>query len=1573
MPEPVSGATLASKTTAALGSLAARRAKELWAEENEVARLLRALGVRVRRDAAVPHEIRESLAKSVAKKLATDPDSNRALMLLLEGQRFTEAMEVLGDSVTHLTQDAVQWPADFGPRDFGKVVARHAAEATIEVKANERGAAHVDARRTQERLDDVAMDLRRGFGDTLREITGARYASLEDLLDAECRARSQADHELIGREWLLAQLDELPRSRRAGYVWLEAEAGLGKTAIAEAVAARYSAPAYFFSHSAGRRRAERCLEHLAAELILRQELDYGHLPADAGEDAGFLASVLAEAVAVRSPLWLVVDALDEAERLASGVALPLPEQLPAGVFVLLTSCPGRFGPRVRPGGGTSIEMVRLTPDDERQQQDVAAFLEQRAGSLASREQGRSAHDELLQQLAERSEGNFMYLAFVLDDLAVNPPSGTPLQALPRGLEGYYRVMWEEIAAAAGRDWEVWEQLLLPVVERVAVAGEPVTLEWIADHVGRSGGEIRTRALEVWRRFLRRSGEDRDRWTIVHQSFRDFLAGSEHVDVVAAHDAVADLYVASPERWNEHEGYALRQLSCHLVAAGRTDELLRLVEDPRWRAAQLRYDPSGASYLSDVMDAWNALSEINAAAVAEDEPPPSLSEEISCALLAAQMHSRFGYLGAGLLERSVGAGLWTAGQAVAAARRNPDATQRALALGRLAPLLREGECQEALVEALTMTPVLPELAAELPEDLLDEVFVAAREAMHDPETRVKAMRALAERWTGGQAAAALEEARRAAGEIREPSKRSETLRRLAPSLPPEGRQEAYAAALAAIWEIGAPSRKWELERLAGAELPQELLAQAVATAQALPDDGERREALAALLKHLPERLRGSVLPSVMAAAVELGDARDRAAALNELLAYLPAKELGATLQMALLAAAEVTDTRRYVDLLADLARYLPPGWSAPLLDDAMNEIVRIEGPLDRALAFRHVSRGLRGKKRILALERSAEALGEVADLDFRIGFMSQEMLKVLPAGARERLLSETVRAASEMRNPALRALRLAQVSGVLPPERRASVLEQALSAAGEVREPTRRMEAFEGVADALAATRRAQALKGAVLAAGEIADPAARMSALHKLSSELSGRHRKRALADALAAAIAIAKPAQCVQALNELAPDLPEDLVGEALAALDALPAASARARIFNELAVHLRGKQRIGARREALAAIEAVADPAVRAETLNELAGSVRGALRQKLVDRALAAAHEIHNPADRAEMLGEIGCDLRGEQRDEIIAQALAATREIKINRRVISSREIKNRIERVRALGMIARYLPRRLRDPIVAEALSAYDELDPLSQLRLLLPIGTYLSHEQRARVTRKAFALFERGGAGSTTDTWLEAMALEESISRATVAPSRQVLDRALELSERPELQFMRVNLRRSVLAHLDGARRERAVREELSAAMNVTNAASWQRLELALLMPYLSDRLCLQTFEQAFAIEDPYVRASVFATLAPRLPEEQRSVARSEALSATQRVPWERRATVLAMFADELAASPVSAHALWVAVLRTGAQRGDDGLARLAAALGPALEHLLPAKPRRAVPRRSAPSAEGASRPGSGR
>jgi hypothetical protein len=197
----------------------------------------------------------------------------------------------------------------------------------------------------------------------------------------------------------------------------------------------------------------------------------------------------------------------------------------------------------------------------------------------------------------------MYAKYILGDIQA-PPYATgarfELDNLPQGLQGYYQQFWTALEPTAQHLRADWNRLDRPIIERLAVAAEAVTVEWLGEQIGQAYKDVRE-ALERWRRLIatEQIGESAT-WRIAHRSFSEFLA--DKVDLHSAHRSVAEHYTNRlASRWNEWDNYGLRYAPMHLSAAATdpgsryemTVKLISLLLDRQYKKERLERlrDPS----------------------------------------------------------------------------------------------------------------------------------------------------------------------------------------------------------------------------------------------------------------------------------------------------------------------------------------------------------------------------------------------------------------------------------------------------------------------------------------------------------------------------------------------------------------------------------------------------------------------------------------------------------------------------------------------------------------------------------------------------------------------------------------------------------------------------------------------------------------------------------------------------------------------------------------------------------------------------------------------------------------------
>ena len=423
-----------------------------------------------------------------------------------------------------------------------------------------------------------------------------------------------------GRNQMRDDIDAAIDQLCSGYVIVQAEAGLGKTAFAADLVQRREPSAFHFTWLPNGRSPESARLVLAAQLIFKWGLRDNFVKANGefpphADTPGWLVDVLAAAAARRDqtcpgqPLVLIVDGLDEAEPAAPGadtgipLGLPRPEHLPDGVFIIATA---RYGlpllPMHRATCWREIRVDSVTNlDDMRKYLDT--FVDGAAADAAlmsalarhSVEPHRFAH-----ALAARCGGVWIYMRYVLDEICSGSRAPNDIASLPNGLIGYYLNQIERWRSCI-TTWATHGQPLLATLVALQRPADANDLAHFSDIAGFS--DDATEILNWLDRHLRAfldvsiGNDDLPRYAIRHQSLRDIFA-RDRIDagrgpdagvrsslsfaLAAAHRRITRVLMASISDSNgrtskgQSDPYSSAHLARHAAGGGLLDEL---VEDP----------------------------------------------------------------------------------------------------------------------------------------------------------------------------------------------------------------------------------------------------------------------------------------------------------------------------------------------------------------------------------------------------------------------------------------------------------------------------------------------------------------------------------------------------------------------------------------------------------------------------------------------------------------------------------------------------------------------------------------------------------------------------------------------------------------------------------------------------------------------------------------------------------------------------------------------------------------------------------------------------------------------------------
>ena len=514
-----------------------------------------------------------------------------------------------------------------------------------------------------------------------------------------------------GRKWIEERVNAFLRENDHGVFVLEAEAGLGKTAFLAHLARERDYIHHFVELARGLDGVAPGLKSLAAQLVrawvLNSNTAEAVLPGSAARPE-FLQNLLKEAADRRDrtrpgePIVLVVDALDEAGTPSGQNVLGLPRILPRGVYLVVSHRPVDVTLFVE--GPRHVEPLKA--EDQKNLADMRAFLEKALtwpGILKALGEGRISESQFVETLLEKSLGVWIYLHYVVAEIEAGRRSPLKLEELPRDLWQYYADYWKRWREAHG---QTWDSVDLPLLTTLAAAQDSLTLDALLALAGIDrkpdvSGRIGDVLDFEWIPYLAVSTAGPQlpcSYRFYHASLRDFFSGaidrsnltdaeSKRVQRFAeatkqAHARIADFYIhpwsgwvaslpalraIDPTRLDSMDRYGLRHLVAHLEAAGREDDLHRLMR-LEWSGHQgeqmrARFENTWYSmhervgdtlgYLNDVDRAWQLAER----AYAGRQSFSAIGLQCRYALIVTSLRSLAGNILPALLAALVEKGIW----------------------------------------------------------------------------------------------------------------------------------------------------------------------------------------------------------------------------------------------------------------------------------------------------------------------------------------------------------------------------------------------------------------------------------------------------------------------------------------------------------------------------------------------------------------------------------------------------------------------------------------------------------------------------------------------------------------------------------------------------------------------------------------------------------------------------------------------------------------------------------------------------------------------------------------------------
>src|SRR4028119_535580 len=304
-----------------------------------------------------------------------------------------------------------------------------------------------------------------------------------------------------GRQFVFETFQQFITENPHGYFTIVGDAGMGKSSIVAKYVSEHKSPCYFNILVERRNRPE-----LFLKSIRRQLIDRYQLPNSEDADLPTLLAKVAGKLTAGDRLVIAIDALDEVEQEPGGNLLHLPKNLPNHVYFMLTRRPYHLGKKRLL---VDVPEKELDLIDEKyvnfNQEDIKEYIRfvintdpDYKDGLKNWIQTRKVPDTtFVEEVANKSENNFMYLRYVLPAIAKGDYNDLSLRQLPDGLQEYYQNHWVRmgIDAKPGQLMEIVLYILLEI-------GPPISCEMIAGIAKEDKCDVKA-VLDEWVEYLKK--------------------------------------------------------------------------------------------------------------------------------------------------------------------------------------------------------------------------------------------------------------------------------------------------------------------------------------------------------------------------------------------------------------------------------------------------------------------------------------------------------------------------------------------------------------------------------------------------------------------------------------------------------------------------------------------------------------------------------------------------------------------------------------------------------------------------------------------------------------------------------------------------------------------------------------------------------------------------------------------------------------------------------------------------------------------------------------------------------------
>lgn len=395
-----------------------------------------------------------------------------------------------------------------------------------------------------------------------------------------------------GRQWVFDAIDqwlaENPPKQRV--FWISGGPGVGKTAISAVLSSRYLEVGALhlckFGHaqkSDPRSVVTSVVYQLTTQLPEYEarlaSMDVEKLAQDDARTMfdNLLVQPLAKLTPPKRSIVILIDALDEATRdgrneLASFIAQEFPKT-PTWLRLIITSRPEAEVTGPLQGMNPFI----LDTDIESNRADIRAYLRR---ELASHLQNRPDAEHLIAQIVAKSEGLFLYVERVCDDIHHGNLSLDHLDQFPQGLGGVYWQFFERKFPNQAR----FKKEIRPALRAILAAREPLPVEILQQLFNWQDEDLRDFTRTLGSLFPVTKEANGKVIKPYHKSLADWLteegkAAAYFVSTMEGQRMLADF------GWDQYRqgancisAYILHHTASHLAATKRLNELRIMLSD-----------------------------------------------------------------------------------------------------------------------------------------------------------------------------------------------------------------------------------------------------------------------------------------------------------------------------------------------------------------------------------------------------------------------------------------------------------------------------------------------------------------------------------------------------------------------------------------------------------------------------------------------------------------------------------------------------------------------------------------------------------------------------------------------------------------------------------------------------------------------------------------------------------------------------------------------------------------------------------------------------------------------------------